>query len=162
MKLSLDRIRRKLTEWIKRYAPAEIIGTITAMGSFWIAHNATDSLAIAAIAGTIGENIGYYGTATCREVLRYWRVHHYHARLKRLWLTGAHSLRDMVMEFGLAEILDSFVVRPGLFYLFPMWFSGNMALALLAAKLIADLVFYAFAITAYEFRKRLALSRGPK
>ncbi|HTE58251.1 MAG TPA: hypothetical protein VK694_05910 [Verrucomicrobiae bacterium] len=154
MKISRQDAWDKVREWLARYLPAEITGTITALGGFWIAYQTTGSLAVAAVCGTIGENVGYYGVISLREVLRYWQSHHHHARLKRLWLTGVHTIRDMLVEFGTAEILDSFVVRPGLFYLLPTTFSNHKAVALIAAKLVADLVFYTFAIIGYEVRKK--------
>lgn len=155
MKTVRPRIRRKLREWIFRYALLEVVGTITALSAAWVAYTMTDSLVISAIAGTIGENIGYYGTAFVREVVQYWEEHHHHARLRRLWLSGVKSIRGMLIEFGFAEVLDTFLVRPGLFYLVPATLGGNYALGIVIAKLSADLVFYGFAIIGYEVRKKI-------
>jgi len=154
MNTTRRRAWRKLREWFIRYLPAEIAGTITAIASFWLAYKLTDSLVVAAIAGTAGENVGYYGVAASNEIVKYWRKHAHHPRLRRSWLTGVRTLRNMLVEFGPAEAVDSLAVRPGLFYLLPTIFSGNMGLALIAAKLLADVVFYSFAITGYELRKR--------
>lgn len=154
MKILSTKVRRKLREWVGRYAWLEIVGTITALSAAWVTLRMTDSLALSAIAGTIGENIGYYGTAFVREVAHYWEEHHHHARLRRLWLTGVKTIRDMIVEFGAAEVLDSFLIRPGLFYLIPATFGGNYTLDIFIAKILADLVFYGFAIIGYEVRKK--------
>jgi len=155
MKLSWKLARRKLREWCIRYVPAEICGTITAVSAFWVAHQATGSLAAAAIAATVGENIGYYSIAAQREIRRYWKAHRQHGRIRRAYDTGRHTLRDMLMEFGPAELIDSFAVRPSLFYLLPLWMPGQVGIALIIAKITADLVFYSIAIVCYEYKKRL-------
>ncbi|HSX34720.1 MAG TPA: hypothetical protein VLF62_03710 [Candidatus Saccharimonadales bacterium] len=159
MRILSVRATRKLREWLIHYLPAEITGTITAFAAFFITKNATDSLAAAAIVGSVGETIGYYAAALGGEVFRQWRSHHMHARFKRIWLTSVRSLGNLIVEFGPAEIVDSLVVRPGLFYLLPLWFSGHLWLALLAAKLLSDLAFYTFAIAGYEIRKKLLPQR---
>src|SRR4029077_17247116 len=48
------RTRRKLREWIRRYLPCEIAGTVGELGGAAVAYLATGSLAAAAIAATIG------------------------------------------------------------------------------------------------------------
>lgn len=153
------RATRKLREWLIHYLPAEITGTITAFAAFFITKNITGSLAAAAIVGSVGETLGYYAAALGSEVFRQWRFHHIHARFKRIWLTSVRSLSNLLVEFGPAEIIDSIIVRPGLFYLFPLWLGGHLWLALLAAKLLSDLAFYTFAIAGYEIRKKLLPER---
>ncbi|GAA4986764.1 hypothetical protein [Actinopolymorpha pittospori] len=159
MTVQRGRVMRKLREWFVRYAPAEIAGTATALAGYWVAYWITEHLAVAAVAAVLCENIGYYSIAVGREVVRYWRLHAHHATARRLWLTGVHGLRDALMEFGPAEALDSFVVRPGLFYLLPLMFTDHHAVAVIVAKFGADAVFYLLAITAYELNKRVLSKR---
>jgi len=144
---------RKLREWFLRYLPAEIGGTIFALAAAWWAHHATGSLVVAAIAGTIGENIGYYGVAASRDAARYWRVHATHAHARRIWLSGLHTVRGMLVEFGAAEVIDTFLVRPTLFYVMPTMLGGTLLGGIFVAKLAADAVFYMLAIIGYEIRK---------
>jgi hypothetical protein len=160
MKIVYARAWRKLREWIIRYAWSEIVGTVTALSSFWYIYYVSDSLVAAAIAGTVGENIGYYGVIASKELLHYWQEHAGHVRLRRLRLTATRSVRNMLLEFGPAELCDSFFIRPGLFYLLPLWFSGRRGIALIAAKLLADLCFYTMAIIGYEMRKKLFPKRS--
>ena len=155
MTVQSGRLIRKLREWSIRYAPAEIAGTIAALAGYWVAYWATRNLAVAAIAAVLCENIGYYSIAVGREVIRYWQLHAHHAAPRRLWLTGTHGLRDALIEFGPAEVLDSCVVRPGLFYVLPLMFTGHHAIAVIVAKFGADAAFYALAITSYELNKRI-------
>lgn len=152
------KVIRKLREWLRRYLPAEIIGTVTAVAGAFIGFNATGSYVIGAIAGTIGENIGYYGYFVVRESLRHYKNHAHHSPLRRIGLVAFKTLRDMLVEFGPAEALDSFLVRPFFMYIMPQ-IIPNFAAGVLAGKLIADVVFYTFAIIGYEFKKRWILEK---
>ncbi len=145
----------KLLEWLRRYLPAEIAGTITALGAAYAVKEMTGSYITAAIAGSIAESIGYYGVASLREIIRYWEHHHHHATPRRLLLTGVHTLRDMLIEFGPAEVIDSIFIRPFLFVLIPKLLAGHYLFALLVAKLLADVFFYGIAIIGYEAKKKL-------
>ncbi len=145
---------RKTREWLWRYLPAEIGGTITAVLAALVSHELTDSLAVAAIAGTIGENFGYYGTSCCRDFRQHWQKNKTKTGLKKVRIVTTRTTRDMLVEFGPAELLDSFFVRPSLFYLVPQAIS-NVGLGFFIAKIMADVVFYALAIVGYEVRKRL-------
>jgi hypothetical protein len=148
------RSRRKLREWFIRYAPAEIAGTITALAGYWITYSLTNNIAAAAIVATITENIGYYGLAASREAIRHWHTYANRAPVHRIWLSGVHTSRTVAFEFGLAEIIDSLLVRPSLFYMLPLIFTGHHALAVLAAKFMSDIVFYLCVLTSYELQKR--------
>ncbi len=146
-------IRRKLTEWLRRYLPAEIIATVTAITGALAAHSLTESLAAAAVAGTICENIGYYGYFAVLEVTRHYKGHNQHPPLRRIILTAYKTIRDMVVEFGSAEFFDSLVFRPLFMYLGPL-LVPNFTLGIFLGKIAADLIFYTFAVAGYEFRKR--------
>jgi hypothetical protein len=153
--MTRSKLLRKAGEWLRRYLPAEVIATGTAITSALIGHHASGSLAVAAIAGTIGENIGYYGYFGVTETRRHYRGHNQHPPLQRLVLTTVKTIRDMVIEFGPAEFLDSFVFRPLFMYLGPQ-LVHNFAFGILLGKVAADVIFYTFAIIGYELRKRWA------
>lgn len=151
--LQMSKFTRKAREWLARYIPAEIIATFTAISSALLAHHLSGSLAVAAIAGTIGENIGYYSYFAIREAARHYQGHRQHPPLRRTLLITVKTVRDMLVEFGPAEFLDSFIFRP----LFMFWgpqLVPNFAAGILLGKIAADLIFYTFAIVGYEYRKR--------
>jgi hypothetical protein len=64
------------------------------------------------------------------------------------------TARDLTVEFGPAEVFDSVLLRPLLMYAGPV-VTGQFIAGTLLGKLLADVAFYAFAITGYEVRKRL-------
>jgi hypothetical protein len=153
------RTRRKLRGWFIRYAPAEIAGTATALLGYWAAYWATNDMALAAITATITENLGYYSIAAHREIKHHWRAHAHMAGMRRIRFTGTRSLRNLAIEFGPAECIDTLLVRPALFYLLPIALSSHHGIAVLSAKLLADAVFYTCAIAAYELNKKLLAKR---
>lgn len=141
----------KILEWIKRYGPAEICGLIGALigGIFcqWIFRNSV----ISALGGTWGENIGYYGAIIIRD-LDYQRKLHGIIELTSI----LKIIRNNIIEFGPAEYLDSFLIRPFMMFIFPK-FTNNMMMGLILGKLAADMIFYIPTIISYEIRKRLLM-----
>lgn len=59
--------RRRLWVWAVCYLPAELLGTLVALGAAWTAHAASGSMGSAAVAGTVGEALGFYGCVAVRE-----------------------------------------------------------------------------------------------
>ncbi len=51
--------RQKLTEWVRRYLPYEIAGTVGELGGAAVAYLLTGSMAAAAITATIGASAAY-------------------------------------------------------------------------------------------------------
>jgi hypothetical protein len=127
----------KWREWAGRYAPAEAMAVLTAYGGFYAAHWGTGSLGAAGFGASLGENVGFYGWLLFRD-----------------WFVSERSLgkvaKDLIIEFGFAEIFDSFLVRPAATIGAVMLF-GPM-LGVIIGKIAADLVFYTIAITLYERR----------
>ena len=70
-------------------------------------------------------------------------------------LTASHTSRNILIEFGPAETLDSLVVRPGLMYVLPTIINGPHVLLFLVAKFSADIVFYGMAIIGHRLARRL-------
>jgi hypothetical protein len=68
-------------------------------------------------------------------------------------------LRDLVLEFGLAEALDTLLVRPALMYAAGRLLSDAL-LGVFVGKLAADVIFYFPTIAAYELRRKYI--RGAK
>ena len=129
--------------WLRRYLPAELVCTITALLGAWLAAMFTGSPTAAALAGTWGESAGFYGLMLGRELAR----------------RGLRSLPavacDLVLEFGTAEALDSLLLRPALMYA-GMMLAPSTMLGIVAGKIAADVVFYVPTIISYELLHRRA------
>jgi hypothetical protein len=143
-------VRRKVREWAVRYLPAEILGSSMALAAAWAAHAVFGSLVTAAVAGTLGENFGYYGFAVVREA-----VTHAGRGVGRRpgWRVAVGAVRGVLIEFGPAEVVDSLVARPFLIYRMTNLID-NLVVGVIVGKLAADVLFYTLVIIAYELRKR--------
>lgn len=145
-------ITTKIKEWLWRYGPAEVISLATTLGASWIALSVTGSKTWTAFAGTWGGNIGYFGTILLSDIIQ---------TRKRLTSEGKRFtirillkiLRALFIEFGIAEVFDSLLIRPALLYWMPVWLQ-HMTWGLILGKFAADLTFYIPAIISYELSRR--------
>lgn len=158
--LPIDRVR--VRGWVVRYLPLEVLGTLTAVGSAWVAYELSESLVMAAVAGTLGEGVGYYALVVVRGVrghLGSARVKRMPRRSQRAWATAWLTARAVTAEFGPAELVDTLLVRPAMLWTASATLGGNPA-AWLVGKLAADVVFYAVAIASFELGRRMILPDG--
>lgn len=105
------------------------------------------------LAGTWGENLGFYGTIIIQEIILSKRKLKT-TEQKYLWTAFLKDLRNIFIEFGPAEALDSLLIRPATMYLGLNWFK-NLQLGILSGKIMADLIFYIPTVIIYELRKKL-------
>jgi hypothetical protein len=148
----------KLREWIRRYLPCEITGTVGEFGGAAIAYLSTGSLAAAAITATIGASAGYYAMAYVSALRWSNRYQDHRPWLSRVLMSNMLALRSVVVEFGPAELIDSVAVRPLAFYVGPLMF-GNILAGWIFGKLASDVAFYLCAVLTYERFKGLLAQR---
>lgn len=145
--------REKTSEWLRRYGIAEIVGVGAALAGSWSVHALTGNDLLTAYGGAIGENLGYYGVIVGRDVARDMRATR--AGGRTYGVRGAlHTGRNLVFEFGIAEVIDTGFFRPLAMGL-GMRFFGQGA-GVVVGKLVADVAFYVPVVCAYELRRRLA------
>jgi hypothetical protein len=144
-------------QWLRRYGPAELFGIGTALLAAKLASVAGAPLVVVAYAGAVGENVGFYGTIIARQVADDRRQAHTDGERYRgmhLWRTA----RELLLEFGPAELLDSFLLRP-LAMGIGVRLLGETT-GIIVGKLAADVSFYLPVILTYETRRR-ARKRTP-
>ncbi|HVV67139.1 MAG TPA: hypothetical protein VHB72_03660 [Candidatus Saccharimonadales bacterium] len=151
--MNTQTIRQKRGEWLRRYVPAEILGTITALIGAWTVYAHTHSYIAATAGGWVGEGIGFYGYFITAELLSNSKRYKQYKIIKRISLAVAAASTNLLIEFAPAEVLDNFIIRPFLMYLTPHYIHPY-PIGFLAGKFSADIIFYAFAILGYESRKR--------
>lgn len=145
-------MKNKIKDWIKRYLPAEIFGTLGAIIFPTAVSFFTENILAIALVGTWGENVGFYGTMMFQEVKESKEKHkklHKHYGL----ISFGKSIRNIFLEFGVAETADSLFVRPAIMYL-TVSSIRNLQLGILVGKIIADAVFYIPTVISYELRKK--------
>jgi ornithine decarboxylase len=123
--------RNRVREWLNRYAPAEAAAIAGAVSAAWL----IDHLHVAAataIAGAIGETLAFYVVIIARE--------------RRV------DVRGLLIEFGVAESADTFLVRPLAMYVASA-LVGRAMIGVVLGKFAADVVFYGLAIIGYEVNR---------
>ena len=150
-----------MREWVRRYLPCEIAGTVGELGGAAVAYLATGSLAAAAITATIGASAGYYAAAYVSALRWSYRDHDHRRWPSRVLVSSLLALRSVAVEFGPAELIDSVVVRPVAFYVGPLILDNTIA-GWIFGKLVSDLAFYVFAISSYERFKDLLVRAQPR
>ena len=146
-------ILQKIKEFSKRYLPAEIVGTITAICAASITHGFSDNPVFIAYIATFGEAIGFFSTILIQHIFTFSK--------KRKAANKQFSLLDfpkiishILLEFGPAEIIDGLVLRPFFMYLFPLLIK-KFILGILLGKIAGDITFYLIVIVSYEMKKKL-------
>lgn len=143
----------KRKQWLRRYIPAEVLGTITSLIGAWGVYANTHSYVAATAAGWFAEGIGFYGYFVITELASNAKRYSRYAFFKRMSLAVTAASTNLVVEFMPAELLDNFIIRPFLMFEVPH-FIHPYPVGFLVGKFGADLIFYAFAIIGYESRKR--------
>lgn len=145
-------MHKKVKEWLKRYLPGEIFGVIGALLGAVIVFVLTKNRVLSAYAGAMGENIGFYGFIFVRENII--DLKESKSKGKKHGFSGYFkTTRNLFVEFGPSELLDSLIIRPFCMYIFPV-ITGQFALGILIGKLTADVTFYVPTIIMYEIRKK--------
>lgn len=172
---------RKVIGWIKRYLPAEVTGTTAAILGTTLAWQLDQSMAVTALVGAWSEVVGFYLAMLIQEwrTQRPLRLHSLpnvqpNRRLERGWqaqltahLTSVRQtigfltqiLRTLVVEFGPAEVVDPFLLRPA-FLALAMHLIPGVHWAVMIGKVAADLIFYTIAISSLELRQKLATKKA--
>lgn len=139
---------KKLKEWFARYSLAELIGVVFSLIFSNLSMLFFGNLILSGFIGTWTENLGFYGTIIFRDIKE-------RKKAKKLSMRDyVLQLRNLIVEFGPAEYLDSFLIRPFYLIFFPYVIS-NYSLAILIGTILADVTYFIPTIVAYEFRKKM-------
>lgn len=147
--------RRGLLFWITRYLPAEIVGTAAMVMAGLLATMWTDSAALIALAALLGEIVGFYVVLAITIYVEQSPV----ARSGRAAIARTAML--LVAEFGVAELLDTLLIRPAAL-MAGVWLFTDPLWGLLAGKVVADIIFYAIAAGAFTVTAKAGLRDGAR
>lgn len=135
--------KSKIKEWTSRYGLATIISFPAALAAAYLSKFLFSNSVATAYLATFAATLSFYGTIAAKDI-------------KERKATASELLkvaRNMAVEFGPAEYLDSFLVRPFMLYLFPL-FIGSFPLAILAGNAATDIIYFIPVIISYEARKK--------
>lgn len=145
-------MKQKIKNWFIRYLPSEILGIVGAITFSYLASFFIESVLIIALVATWAGNLSFYGVMVFRDIKKS-RGRHKKGRIRYGFFSFGKNIRDIFLEFGVAEVVDSFFVRPAvLFYLISS--INNLQLGVLVGEIIADVIFYTIVILSYEMRKK--------
>lgn len=145
-------MRQKILVWIKRYLLADIISTILSLGTAWLIMESTEDRVLAAFVGSAVASISFYGIIAISDVrksIKKHRIENQKYKIKSFLI----DFRNLIIEFGPAELLDVLAVRPFFMYLIPK-LTGDFLLGTFIGKMIADVIFFIPAILMFELRKK--------
>ncbi|TGE23095.1 hypothetical protein [Hymenobacter metallicola] len=139
-------------EWLQRYGPAEVLSILATLAAAGLTFQLTGSYVSTALAGTWAGNAAYFGYILALDI---WQTRRQLRAAGRAYSahTLGRNLRALVVEFGLAEVFDSLLIRPALMYYLPKAV-GSLSGGILLAKILADVTFYVPAIVSYELSKK--------
>jgi hypothetical protein len=142
----------RMREWLLRYGPAEVLSLLATVGAAAVTAQAGGSSLGVALAATWAGNVAYFGLILGQDV---WRTRQQLRQEGRAytWGTFGRNVRALVVEFGVAEALDSLLIRPALMYWLPRWLH-SVPQGVVVAKFAADVTFYVPAIISYELSKK--------
>jgi hypothetical protein len=143
-------VAQRMSDWLWRYGPPELLGTLAMIVGAALTHKLSDSIAAAALVGNWAEALAFYGLIILRTL---WASRPLSARVA--WI-GA---RNLVLEFGSAELLNGIVIRPIALY-GAIALTPSFALGIVLGKVVADILFYLQTIACYELLRRRGLDHA--
>ena len=143
---------KKINEWIKRYLPAAIASLVLTLLSAELTFYYSQNNIATALIATLAGSITYYGYILIIDVNNT-RKECSNKKENYTYVIFLKNIRAMFVEFGIAELIDSLLIRPFLMYYIPV-LVGNLAFGIFLAKITADILFYIPTIIAYELSKK--------
>ena len=150
--IATTEMKNKILEWIKRYLLADIISTVLSLGTAWLIMEYGDDRVLAAFIGSAVASLSFYLLIAFSDVRKSIKQHKQEDKTYKI-KSFLIDFRNLIIEFGPAEILDVIAVRPFFMYLIPILI-GNFLLGTFIGKMISDAIFFAIAIIMYELRKK--------
>lgn len=142
-------IRTRLTAWRRRYGLSEAIGALIAVLAALAVRRGGGGLVPAAFAATFAEAVWFYASLAWREYRR--ARGEALAAAPPLAVPAARDVfRNLALEFGAAEAVDSLLLRPAC-YAIGMRSLGSVP-GILAGKLAADVLFWGPVLRAFHWR----------
>lgn len=150
-------MRTKILIWINRYLPAEIICISGGLIIGLIANHLNSSATAVAFLVSWAETILYYLSIIVRDVYKNIKKHQSQGLLYST-RTFLIDIRNVLIEFGIGELLDTMFIRPAAIFLMTRLI-GNVGLGILVGVVLADIFLYLPTIIMYEVRNKYLPSK---
>lgn len=145
-------MKTKILIWINRYLPAEIICISGGLIIGLIANHLNSSATATAFIVSWAETILYYLSIIIGDVYKNIKRHQRQSQ-RYSTKTFLIDIRNVLIEFGIGELLDTMFIRPAAIFLMTRLI-GNVGLGILVGIILADIFFYLPTIIMYELRNK--------
>jgi hypothetical protein len=133
-----------MQRWLQRYLPPEVVASAIAVGCAPYTDTLINNDLLTVLISTWSSSAGYYGVLLTRELIYARQAD----RAPAVWIT----LRNLVLEFSAAELLDSVLFSPVLMYVC-IQLVPNLQLAVALSELTSTAAFYTTVSVAHNLRK---------
>jgi len=142
----------RIAAWRRRYGTPELVGLVAAVAGGLGAFRLTESVILGAVAATAMETVFFYSLLAARD----------RRAERREQARGPEGLRPMLrelhLEFGAADAVDTLFLRPACYALGLATLGGLPGL--LAGALAADLLFWGPVLRTFHWRFAARPARG--
>ena len=145
-------IKEKFTEWFHRYKYPELAASSTIIFLAFFSDYLEFNKVFGAFFITWGEFLAFYGMVLFLKIKSIHKVNK-NESVPITWKLITGEISALFIEFGVAAIIDFFVIRPFFMYWTPIWISSTI-FGVILGKILADLFFYTQTILSYEWLKR--------
>lgn len=140
----------KFIFFIKRYWIAEAFSIIGTYSFAWLAELMYNNILITSYSGSIGAFLGFYITIYINEQKQYNK----NKITSGKWINKS-ILKDLLIEFGLSEVFDVFIIRP-LCLVVAQLVLKDFLLSMVVGSIIANLFF--FLISGFMYTQKEIIS----
>ena len=140
-------MKDKIRVWINRYLPATIAALILSALVFILILPFNKLLA--SYCASISDTLIYYVIILGKDF-----KNEFKKTSKSFIIKILVFIRSVLIEFGPAEILDTYFIRPALLYYASEFFAPNL-LTVIATIIFADIIFHSIAILGFEINKKI-------
>lgn len=136
----------KIKFFVKRYWLAELVSACISYLLAWLSIEIINDKLVSSYSGSIGAFIGFYAIIYFNEYKK--KSKHSNLRINHIHREIAGNL---LIEFGLSEILDVLILRPACLY-FAQILISDFVIAIITGNIVENIFFYA--LSGFMFNRR--------
>lgn len=139
-------MKNKIVFFFKRYGIAELVSAVISYLFAYIAYLITSDKILISYLGSIGAFIGFYLIIFIRDFKTFPQPE----KLSKT-LICKRIMVNLVIEFGLSELLDVFIVRPLCIYLAQLYLT-NFTITIITGNIAANIIFFLLSAIMFNYK----------
>lgn len=141
-----SRMKNKIVFFIKRYGLAELVSATISYLLAYLAYIVTSDKILISYLGSIGAFIGFYLIIFIRDFNTF-------PQSEKLSKTLIYKriIVNLVIEFGLSELLDVFIIRPLCIYLAQLYLT-NFTITIITGNIAANVIFFLLSAIMFNYK----------